>query len=62
MRAELARDGAGSACINAECQTAFASKLAPTGIWGRAQDLCPLKIQCGSRACSRWRRVSLHQY
>src|SRR3546814_4600338 len=37
------------------------ASLAPTGEaanCGRAQVLCPLKIHCGSKACSRWRWVS----
>jgi hypothetical protein len=35
---ELARESGGTACIDAECQTEIASKLAPTGDPGRARN------------------------
>src|SRR3546814_1093055 len=58
---EPARDGAGSACINAECRTAIASKL---GSHRRSCELrpgtsfMPAEDPLWERACSRRRRVS----
>ncbi|AUM70990.1 hypothetical protein C0J56_20450 [Pseudomonas fluorescens] len=53
--AELARDCGGSACINVECLTAFASKPAPTGFYvssghplAPAQTLPSTPVRCGS--------------
>ncbi|KAB0521469.1 hypothetical protein F7R20_26030 [Pseudomonas brassicacearum subsp. brassicacearum] len=54
---ELARDSGGSVDITAGGSAAFASKPAPT-----VDRVSPegTRSNCGSRACSRWRWISLH--
>src|SRR3546814_16324298 len=60
---EPARDGAGSACINAECQTAIEIKL---GSYRGNCDLqpgtslMPAAYPLWVRACSRRSRICLH--
>src|SRR3546814_12524295 len=62
---EPARDSAGSACINAECLTAIASKL---GSHRRSCELrpgpsfMPPEAPRAKRGCERWSRASFHHF
>ena len=60
MEAELARDGGGSACINAECTAAFASRLPHRFL--AVYKISVHRRSLWERACSRKRWVSLHQH
>ncbi len=56
---ELARDGGGSACMDAGCEGPFAGKLAPQGLSVAINHV----FSAGplwERACSRWRQQGRH--